>query len=468
MRALAVVFLLLAQGAPSEEYAARLAKIHKSAAEKHFSVGDYLSTALMHRLAREQFYKAIELDPDHPGARRKLGFKKGESGWETDPAAKMELANKKQGADAEKIQKAVNEKLEQAGRDLAKQYVDLGAWCKKNQLEKESTDAYKKALEYDPLLATARKELGFEKDAKGNWLSKVEKELRREMKDGLPKAPAGAPFAGEGQTRTEEGLGQSHKKQESAHFLFEAPHLTEKQLGVLVQHAEHAYAMFHKIFQQTELFGSQKMNFVILKDKASHERYVETFDKRDKAHRDLAKKSKGTGGFPIAEWWEEKFPDPGLEDMTVHRTAQTLSDMLVGGKHHWIFEGVAYSFTRLIKETAATYCVDLAGTTPGSGGKNYQDPNNWPLVCKVWIRDGKDPDINAVVKCVNIAELDGAETVKAWSLLDFLLAEHRERFIEVCKLLRGGAEIEEALKTVFTWTIADLDTRWKAYVKATY
>ncbi len=460
-----LILLALLQGDVKEEYKERLDKICRNAAAKHYSIGEYLHTAKMHLWAREQYYKAMELDPDHEGARRRLGYKKGDDGWVSDPSIKQEFGNTKEGADAERIRKSYNSRLESAGRDLGRQWSDLGFWCKKNELAKESEEAFKRALEYDPNLSSARKELGFEKDAKGGWMSKFERELRQEMKDGISKAPSGSS-TGAG-TVTEQALGQKHRKRETDHFLIESSHLTDDQLGSLLQHAEHAYALYHKIFGRSDGFKGGKMNFVALKDKSQHERYVDAFETRGKAHKDLAKKSHGQMGFPRCEQYQETFSEAGLQDWVVHATVQILSNLFVRGEHNWLHEGMAYYFTRLMKDSAATYCVDLAGTTPGSRGKNYQDPTNWPIVCKVWVRDGDDPDINAILKCENLAELDGAETVKAWSLVDFFLVEHRERFLEFCKAL-SESNPEKALKDTFGWTMSDLDHRWRVYVKSSY
>ena len=193
MRIGAVLALfLLAQGAPDEEYKTKLSTLSKNAAAKHYQIGDYLSSSQMHLWAREQFYKAMENDPDHAGARKKLGFKQGEDGkWESDPAIKQEFANKKKDADAEKVRKAYSDKLELAGKDLGRQWADLALWCRRSKLDKEGEEAFRKALEYDPANATARKELGYEKTQKGAWISKFERELRKEMRDGIAKAPQG-------------------------------------------------------------------------------------------------------------------------------------------------------------------------------------------------------------------------------------------------------------------------------------
>ena len=111
---------------------------------------------------------------------------------------------------------------------------------------------------------------------------------------------------------------------------------------------------------------------------------------------------------------------------------------------------------------------DLAGTSPKNQGKNYTNPEDWPVVCKVWVRDGKDPDINAIVKCTNFAELSGAEAVKSWSLVEFLLAEHREKFIVFLKAIGEQKDIDGAFKSAWGWSTADFDQRWKSYVKMAY
>lgn len=112
--------------------------------------------------------------------------------------------------------------------------------------------------------------------------------------------------------------------------------------------------------------------------------------------------------------------------------------------------------------------MDLAGTGTG-GAKASKDPADWPFIIKTFVKEGKDPDISAVVKCTNFAEFDGVEAVKAWSLMDFLLTEHREKFIEFCQDLRSAKDNgEESLKKVFGWSLQDLDSRWRAFAKTAY
>ena len=118
---------LALQGSPQDEYKSKLLALNKASAAKHYSIGDYLSSAQMFLWAREQFYKAVELDPDNEGARKKLGFKKNDTGqWESDPNAKQEFGNKKKAEEADKIRKQYGDRLDSAGKDLSRQWADLG------------------------------------------------------------------------------------------------------------------------------------------------------------------------------------------------------------------------------------------------------------------------------------------------------------------------------------------------------
>ncbi|HZL72487.1 MAG TPA: hypothetical protein VFC86_08500, partial [Planctomycetota bacterium] len=93
---------------------------------------------------------------------------------------------------------------------------------------------------------------------------------------------------------------------------------------------------------------------------------------------------------------------------------------------------------------------------------------DWPIILRQLVKEGKDPLMLEVFKCKDAAEFDGAEAVKAWSMVNFLATEHRERFMEFLSKIRGQKEDEDekALLEVFGWTIEDFDIRWKAYIRA--
>src|SRR5205814_7549624 len=123
------------------------------------------------------------------------------------------------------------------------------------------------------------------------------------------------------------------------HFLMESPHLKDAEMGDLLQHAEHAYAMYHKIIGETaDLFGGNKMNHVILKDKPQHLKFVDVFDSGSPAQKELARKSAGLMGIGRSELFQGSMPMVTLQDWVIHSVSQALSEIFVGGKNLWIHE----------------------------------------------------------------------------------------------------------------------------------
>lgn len=452
---------------PQEEYQDRLAGLNRQLAEELYKVADYLRSVKMHTMARAEFNKVLGLNPDHEGARKALCYRRDEQGqWEIDPDGKPQLGDHASPDERLKIRVAYDKKMETLGKTIGGKWSGIGDFCAANQMAAEAEKAWKAAIEYDPMNSNARKKLKHERQGKdGPWLPPFEAKIRKELREDWKKVDGGAVYTDA--TKFENDLGLKHVKRRSKNFSMETAALDAEKIKLELQHAEHAYAVFLKYFNQSNLLA-QAINFVVVKDRATHEKYVDRYHQGPPAKKEQARKSTGMGGFPDMEW--TLGDRPNVHDWVVHMTTQRCSDALSGGERHWLHEGLAYHFTKTMLGTAGTLCVDLAGTGPGSDGKNYQDPENWPIVIRTWIREGKDPSILEVVKATNLAELNGAETVKGWSLIDFLVTEHREKFIEFMQKLRGQKqdEDEKVLREVFGWSWDDLDAKWKVYARSSY
>jgi len=484
---LVVVPVLFGQDSPlppDQEYANKIANIKSSLADEHASIGFFLSGAGMWQWSRVEFQNGLKaitcicgqgactLPPGgaHEKANKGLGlvaWSDDEKRYGIDPAAKpIETRNLKKGEDAERIWSEYQKKLETLGKKIGKLYFDLGAFCQKAlPAEKEKADAaFRTAIEYDPANKDARTKLGHLKQPNGSYQSKEEVALRKDMKEGRAKAPKGSPS--QTQTEVEKKLGLAMKKQAGEHILIQSPHLDVKSLEILIQWGEHTYALFHKVFNQNSLFN-QRDEWTILQTRDQHIKYVDTIlANASPEHKKLAKECGGSGD----ECFQDTRPLESMEDWVIHHTAQTCSQLLAGGDRHWLHEGMAFYFTKHMHASAHWACTDLRGTGPGGEQKNYSDPATWELVIREWLRTNKDPDINKVYKCRKLSELKGGDPVKAWSLVDFLATEHREKFIEYMQKLRASKEDEDeaTLQSVFGWTLQELDNRWKIYARSAY
>ena len=465
------LLLLVQDPDPATDYKTRLEQVKKTTAVKHVSCASYLASKDMHKWARDEFNKAIASDPDNEQARRGLGDKRSDdgTGWEVDPAAKIRSANEvKKEDEIIKVKTEYEKKLGDLGKSISSEWSAIGNAAEKAGLKAEAEAAFKKAIEYNANNESARKKLGYEKSKEGGWVSAADKALRAQLVDGIAKAPQGAEDKGTSETAGK--IGGTMQRRGSEHFIIESTYLDQKSLGTLVQHAEHAYAMFHKMFNQKELFGSEKYVMVLLKDRSEHQKYVDAFYTGDATRKTFTRdKCAGMGGFPKSESFNDQRGEPANMDYVIHYPVQGMVGNVAGHGALWLLEGMSLWFTAKMKQTSAWACVDLAGTGTGNSGKNYQDPKNWPFVIKTWIKEGKDPAIEGLIKCANWAELDGAETVKAWSICDFLIAEQREKFIDFMQVLKSDKDSgESAFNRVFGWSLADLDARWKGWARTTY
>ncbi len=134
----------------------------------------------------------------------------------------------------------------------------------------------------------------------------------------------------------------------------------------------------------------------------------------------------------------------------------------------WLTEGMAYCFTRLLLGTTTWGCVALGGTKT-EGSMDPQHSKNWFAILRTQVEAESDPEIRAVIQCTKYADLAGFRAVKAWSLIDFLLAEHREKFVAFCKDLKAAEDNgESSFQKVFGWSLDELNSRWREYARWAY
>jgi hypothetical protein len=470
MPRIAAIFALVAlfqDPDPASEYRSRMDAVKRFMSTRIAAVGTYLAEKDQHASARLIWSRAIYFDPEHDDVRRRLGERRRDGGgWEPDPDARIKTANgAKKEEELARLQKEAGKRLADAEKAIGLEWTAIGNLAEKAGLKAEAEAAWREAVQFYPDGDSARKKLGYEKDRSGIWRLAADREWREAMATGLAKASAGAEDTAK--SAVAEKVEATFARRTSEHFIVESSYLDQGALTDLVQRAEHCWEMFHRAFNQQALL-KQKYDFVFFKDAAQYEKYIDAFHKGTDAEKSFSKKQTGWGNFPLRGARTGDRQISSCQDFVLHYPAQAMMANLTGGKPLWLLEGAALLFSSSIMDTAIWACVDMASTGTGGGARNLRDPKNWRVVVKSWIEEGKDPNIDELVKCTKWAEFSGAEAVKAWSLLDFLLTEHRERAIAFLSDIRAQKDTGEAsMQKVFGWPLSEFDARWRTWARAT-
>jgi hypothetical protein len=455
---------------PKAEFEKKFTKAKSDAAKEHARIADYLDVAKMHKWARGEDERAMKLNPENENARKRLGYKKEGDTWVKDPGANVERENKKKGADETRIRGDYDAKLASLAKEAAKDFYECGLFARKHGLDSEAQEAFGLCLEYEPDNEKAHKELGHEKGPSG-WMTKADKAQKEAFKGEVGKAPKGEPD--KEATEFEKGLELKHEHRKSPKAFIESPHMDQKKLERMIQLCEHTQAMFARTFKSEP--PPKPLHLVILKEKKHHEIYI---DKFFEGTAEIKKLMKGTAGSQQpevcrAQWWQSTHPDAVAEDWVVHYTCHLLTYHLLGdhggGKRPWLHEAIAYYFTVEVLDSIKTYCVNFAGTGMDDAKKVFSDSKNWPGIIRKWMKEGNDPNINAVIKAI-LNDLDPPRLVKAWSLLDFFIKDHPDKLVEAIGKMRAdlGDNGERAIKEVFGWTLEELDGQWRTWAKRKY
>ena len=144
---LGYVSLSLAEAKSKEQvYQEKLAQVKEGDVRGYFDLGLWCQQNKLDAQAKEMFEKVIALNPEHFGAREKLGYIKYKNQW-----IKKEEMNK---IDYE-------EQLAKLKDDDVKGLYELGVWCESKKLQAEAQSVFEKVLTLDPEHLGAREKLGY-------------------------------------------------------------------------------------------------------------------------------------------------------------------------------------------------------------------------------------------------------------------------------------------------------------------
>ncbi|MFH0888633.1 MAG: hypothetical protein V1871_05430 [Planctomycetota bacterium] len=165
------ISLSLVEAKSKEEvYQEKLAQVKEGDLRGYFDLGLWCQQNKLDAQAKEMFEKIIALNPDHFGARDKLGYVKYKNQWiKKDEIAKVDY----------------EEKLTKLKDDDTKGFYELGLWCQQNKLETQAKEMFERVIALDPEHTGAREKLGYIK-YKNKWIKKGE-ETKADYEEKLAK-----------------------------------------------------------------------------------------------------------------------------------------------------------------------------------------------------------------------------------------------------------------------------------------
>ncbi len=390
----------------------------------------------------------------------------------------------------------------------------LATWCDDNGLSRETKKIYRRVIEVDPNHETAHRALG-DVLVDGKWVSKKDldaqekarKDLEKKEKAEADKAKKAAGTAKKGGKAAAGGT-QSEASAEVAPFLTVIAENKEEdeklrqsledffgqkftvqtcerfslrgqlpmdENGRLLAFGEKMLVTVNKLFGKEPGFQPWPGQYLWfhVKQKGTYQDLIDWIDKNvDKFDADSKKFFKDGGGLmstqpkPLSAKLEGGLP---LDHEMANEVGNMWVSWYAGNPRSWLREGfgaytcvLEFGVNELWHSTNTKYAgkTDLAEKNKDA---------HMRLVCHDIIAGASEkphPFIEIFQKKLN--DLDYADLAKSWSLVDFLMTEHREQFDEYLRKLRGYPDDETAFREIFGWSSEDLEGKWKDYVLKNY
>lgn len=260
------------------------------------------------------------------------------------------------------------------------------------------------------------------------------------------------------------------------HFRLAAQELTWEQLEDLAVLAESAYQWFQDLVrkpQEDSVFGGERGSIWILKDESTARAWKKHYQPR--YHLPDSSLGMKAGSIMatrllLAMTVIDEVGD--LRQTVVHQAVHFVVESTLKGFHEtppWLAEAFAHHAESALLVSGGEVTCFSRGTyhrEDGVAEKRFSTRDARAQV-KALIREGADEPVVNLMK-LGFNELNRDHLAKGWSLLDWLLTEHRE---ECFSWFEGMNHMvpESALRKSFPeWDFGKLDAEWADHVRSRY
>ena len=475
----AVLFLLLAQSVPVHgadfDYDKERVKLWEWLAEKHADLGDKYKAVLIYKLARKQYDRARELEPDNKSAWKGLGYKQRSGEWvadelmpEEDGVLGREYLEARKKPDEEKLK--VWEKCADRCRKLMESAAKAGD-------TRAARIAAVDLLYYEPDNAEGRKLRGHEKDG-DTWLPAFAKKWRDEGHKLVEAAGFGEEV--EGEDEQAKLIGTIFDRRQSE-FLMVRTTLSTPRANFLHRNADATIKRSMELLGTTGVpFGQHKYTMTHLQ---SRDEYAAMLEKVLKLEGDKLEFAKRLAGHAQREPWGYfcySPTDASADDMlcnTMSLSVLAYAQDGVRDRAPWVDTGFGYLLTsQLMGSTIVQrYTLEKAGATASDHDivpeftKKSGTPDLLREVALYSIRFDRDVPLRQLI-ATEINDMQQAHAAKAFSFMEFIYDQHPE---QARKWLKSGGQKKpedraKALADKFEKSVEDLESEWREWVLLNY
>ncbi len=444
---------------PAARFQKRREEAEKNVAESHASLGTYTYREGLLAIARHEFLRAVELDPANAEAQGGLGRKLEQGKWVDDPRWPVNLATDLQSDRSLDALARYRAKRRVAAQEAAIEYEDLADFAADAHLDLEARAMWEAVLRYSPNHSRARTKLGWRKYA-GEFVPGAEADAREAMNSRVAETPGGKVVSDP--SDVEQKMEATFAKRRNAHFQFEGQ-FTDGEIRALVRTAEVTRELFIEAFRLPAETEPAFLNGVFLRFEGDQRRFLEKVTGAGKLGLETAGEfSTWEGSNPdlFAAWMGER-PFDSLRDETVHVVTRYAFRGLTRMEKTpaWLDEGLCAWFGDRVLGTA-TSCFPRAEVKARRDAKTTL---HWRRLLREWVWDGTSPRIKDIAKAPP-GEMTFEMTVKAWSLVDWLMTAKRDRLYDFLARCRTGSSSRALRRALGAKDSDELEMMWEAWI----
>jgi hypothetical protein len=444
---------------PKVQFKSKLAAAEKRLAEAHMALGKFADGERLFAAARHQYLRAAELDPANTDAQGALGRTLVDGKWVQDARWPMYVVNDRPAIEMGEALARFRARNRIASKAAASEYEELADYAADHELTLEARAMWEAMLRYYPSDPRGQAKLGWRKVA-GEVVSAAEADAREAMAKRILESPGGSPVSGT--SVVEEKTGQTFTKRKSDHFFFESQY-TDGELRALVRAAEMARAQFVEAFQVPTESEPAFLNGVFVRHKGDHRNFLEKCTDAGELERKAAEEMSTWEEFDPHrfEVWLGERPFEALRDEVVHAVVRyAFRDLTrMAETPPWLAEGVCAWFgDRVLGRAEACFARE-----DSRGQPRTKSTLRWKQMIREWAWEGTAPPVREVTKA-GPGELTFEMTVKAWSMVDWLMTAKRDRLYDFLARCRAGSSGKALRRALGAKDSDELEMMWQEWV----